>query len=127
MSIRYLLFLFILIGFTACQEETSIEDPIEGVWVANGYEDDTFIYKKAKEFDGDKAGLKFGPNGSLTIRQNMGWCATPPVTYDNFDGIWVRIDAENLTIHETYWGGERSYEMEIVSIDQDKLTVRNIW
>jgi len=66
-------------------------------------------------------------DGTFIERKNVGWCGTPPISYDNFEGSWEAISDSLLDITVAYWGGTLSYQMRIVSLEEDKLGIRYLF
>ena len=81
------------------------QNELISVWVYSDYENEVIEYVKSKNFNKNESGIEFKKNGKLIKRQNIGWCGTPPITYDNYDGSWEFSSDSTLTIIYDYWGG----------------------
>jgi hypothetical protein len=121
-------------AFCACKENISPQQlPFEGTWVFDSWENNTSTYRSAKELEDDSAGYIFNPDGTLTVRQTIGKCATPPVTYDNFAGTWKNLTNDTIAIQADYWmthsdkNKQLNYKMYVVSSDDKTLKVNIIW
>ena len=97
---------------------------IVGTWAEAGYEDDITLLNRVEELDQDKYGFIIEADGKFTERKNAGWCGTPPIYYDNFEGQWVAKTDSLLEITVGFWGGTMTYKMHIVSLSSDELRVR---
>lgn len=94
-----------------------------GTWVHAGYVESMTILRKAEELDANEYGFIIYPDGRFTERKNAGWCATPPITYANYEGEWTKLSENLLEIIVGYWGGTTSYQMEIISLSSDELRI----
>ncbi|MFQ6091227.1 MAG: YCF48-related protein [bacterium] len=100
-----------------------IFDDLYGTWVRTGYDENITILRKSEELDDNEYGFIIYPDGKFIERKNAGWCATPPITYANFEGGWKRMSQNLLDITVGYWGGITSYQMEIVSLTPGELKI----
>ncbi len=125
-----LLFALLLI---ACEKESvDIEalgenEGIIGTWIDNGYEEDLTLLKRVNSLDPSKYGFSIVDDGSFVERKNAGWCGTPPITYENFEGSWVALSDSLIEITVAYWGGTMTYQMRIVSLDTEDLQIRYLY
>ena len=125
-----LLVLFLLFS---CEKELLEADAlgensgIVGTWIDNGYDEDITKLKRAEKFDPSKYGFTINENGTFIEKKNAGWCGTPPISYDEFDGTWEAVSDSLLTITVGYWGGTMTYQMRIVSFDQENLEIRYLY
>jgi len=114
--------------FSACEKEKI--EPIDmpaglyAVWLENGYDKDVSIFEKSSEFDENKYGFQLLSDGKFIERKNAGWCATPPISYGNYEGKWTKVSDSLINIEAPYWGGTMVFDMEIVSMKQNELKVR---
>ena len=116
----YLLLAISFVQFAFTYEEKEII----GVWVYHEYTDENSVFVKEKKFDDNKPGIEFKSNGTLSKRQNIGWCGTPPVSYGNYDGTWKKTSDSTLTMRYKYWGGEAEQDLQIISCDTKRLVVK---
>ncbi len=90
---------------------------LSGVWVPtqNGVLEWTEVIPKNKRC------YVFRANGSLIVRQNVGWCGTPPITYGNYNGTWKRTSDSTLSLHYEYWGGQVEAIWSIKSLNGEQM------
>ena len=100
---------------------------IIGTWIENGYVEDVTLLKREDKLDSSKYGFTMADNGSFVERKNAGWCGTPPITYENFEGSWVALSDSLIEITVDYWGGTMTYQMRIVSLDAEELQIRYLY
>ncbi len=100
---------------------------IIGTWIDNGYDDDILLLKRAEKFDPSKYGFTLHSDGTFTERKNSGWCATPPVALEDFDGTWEAVSDSLITVTVGYWGGTMTYQIRIVSLDYENLRIRYLY
>ncbi len=130
---RKIIFLLLLIMLVSCEKNMQEADmlganaDIIGTWVENGYEDDVTLLERAQSLDPSKYGFTINEDGTFIEHKNAGWCATPPITYDNFEGDWEAVSDSLLEINVGYWGGTMTYQMRIVFLDQDSLGIRYLY
>ncbi len=98
-----------------------------GTWVFEKYDDDITVLKKSNDFHSEKYGIKFNNDLSLVERKNAGWCGTPPITYDNFDGSWKMLDENTVELDVVSWDGNMYITIEIVNLTDKKLEIRYIY
>ena len=71
-----------------------------------------------------KRGFQFKRNGKLIVRQNIGWCGTPPISYGNDKGTWKKIGKSKIRVQYDYWGGEIIEKWEIKDIDEESMSFK---
>ena len=127
------IFLFVVVLFTACESDMAelaalgSNSGIIGTWVEDEYRGDTLLLYRAGEFDKLLYGFTILDDGTFTERKNAGWCNTPPVTMDNFEGTWEAISDSLLDITVAYWGGMMTYQIRIISVDAEKLAIKYLY
>ena len=100
---------------------------IVGTWVENEYRGDTLYLDRSGAFDKDKYGFTIHEDGTFTEHKNAGWCGTPPITYDSFEGTWETVSDSLLDITVAYWGGMMTYQIRIVSLTPEELAIRYLY
>jgi len=80
--------------------------------------------ERREDLDEHHYGFVIAGDGTFVERKNAGWCGTPPITYGNFEGTWTAISDSLLDIVVDYWGGVMTYQMRIVEVDHDMLSIR---
>lgn len=124
----YLLVALLIFLFAACEEKTDTEqnsDLLIGCWTNPQYSDSVVTFRKSNNLLADNYGIVFHADGSLVERKKSGWCATPPISYSDFEGSWERTDSL-INILVGYWGGLARYQWIISAIDEDNLIVYKI-
>ena len=123
-SFTCLIVLLAVVSIYSCQKEESLKINISnnliGYWLISENEsiENKIIYEKKHGFHQDKYGLAFQKNDKFIIRQNSGWCGTPPVTLHNALGSWTYQDS--IIRMET---DNRSWQYRVISVDKNKLIV----
>lgn len=121
----FLLSIACLLILAACDKAepfNNIEDKVLiGNWTHFGYEDSITIMSKSTKLPDNNYGFSFSSDGKFIERKNSGFCGTPPISYANYEGNWTSISDEFIDIVVDYWGGEISYKLEIMSIDETTL------
>ena len=129
---KLLLLLFALL-MIACEKELVDTEAlgenvgIMGTWIENGYEQDVTLLHREDQLDPSKYGFTLEENGSFIERKNAGWCGTPPITYENFEGSWDALSDSLIEITVAYWGGTMTYQMRIVSLGPEELRIRYLY
>jgi len=85
------------------------------------------VYNAENNFMNNLPGIVFHEDGSLTKKQNMGWCGTPPINYEEIKGKWKYNDATNL-IELTYnnFRGQVFEEWMIVNLKENQAQFKMI-
>ena len=66
--------------------------------------------------------LEFADKGELTVRQNAGWCGTPPISYRTYSGGTYDLSKKGLlTMTHKFWGGIDTTHYQIASIEGDTM------
>ena len=118
---------FAILMLMTFSQMSSSEKNILGHWTHEGVDKNEIAqYKSKSSFPKTKGGIAFLENGKLIVRQNAGWCGTPPISYSNFDGEWKWIDKNNVSLRYAFWGGTILEEWEIISVDKTSMKVKNI-
>jgi hypothetical protein len=111
--------------FISCSKDDIKIDPdnlLIGTWIYTKSHNNLDVYTRSLNFE-DKHCYRFNLDGTMLERNIAGWCGTPPVTYDNYDGTWSYFNDSILNIKVEYWGGTRDYRLGIYSVDRDSLKV----
>jgi len=118
------LFTVIVILFLSCadNEPTTLQTKLMGNWVNSQYTDSLVTFDRNSNLIPKAYGLSFQTDGKMVEHTIDGWCATPPVIYNNNAGTW-RSSGSTLNITVEFWGGTIDYVWKIVSVDQYKLVV----
>jgi len=93
-------------------------------WVFVDSHDDGILYESGSRFKEDKSGMEFMKDGTMVVRQNAGWCGTPPISYGNFSGTWTAISKTEVALEYAYWGGTIKSTMTIVKLNKKELLVK---
>jgi hypothetical protein len=126
-------FLMVLVLVFSCEKDLMEADAlgnnadIVGTWIEQGYEDDVLWLDRSEKLDPSKYGFTIKEDGTFIEHKNAGWCATPPISYENFDGIWEALSDTLMEITVGYWGGTMTYQIRIVSLDKDNLAIRYLY
>lgn len=126
-------FILLLVMFYSCEadllnmEALGDNAGIVGTWVEDEYLGDTLFLDRSSSFDKGKYGFTIHEDGTFTEHKNAGWCGTPPITYDSFDGTWEVVTDSLLDITVAYWGGMMTYQIRIVSLTADELAIRYLY
>ena len=100
---------------------------IVGTWVEAVVDQEVSLYARSGDFDPEKQGFSIREDGSFVEHAISGWCATPPVVYAEYEGTWEAFSDSLLNIVVDFWGGTRTYQMRIVSLDGDQLGIRYLF
>lgn len=69
--------------------------------------------------------LEFADEGALTVRQNAGWCGTPPISYRTYEGGSFDLsESGQLTLKHEFWGGIDTTHYQNAEITEDTLRMR---
>lgn len=136
---KKLLYLIIPIMMFSCEKDIVETDAlgenagIIGIWVEEidrslpVIEDGITRLNRSAEFDPGSYGFSIHEDGTFIERKNAGWCGTPPISYDNFEGTWEPLSDSLLDITVAYWGGTLTYQMRIVILEEDKLGIKYLF
>lgn len=140
MGIRYFFVIITIMalisGLYSCQKEdvNNADEKIIGTWVYDTYlvDSDFEIFTAKKELDADRHGFVFEPGGKLVIRNIDGWCDTPQVTFQNYNGTWEYLNDSTIHISHDWWGnssGQPRMEstFHIVRLDEQQLWIKYIF
>ena len=100
---------------------------IVGTWVEDTYKGDTLFLQRNGAFDKEKYGFTIHEDGTFIEHKNAGWCGTPPISYDSFEGSWEAVSDSLLNVTVAYWGGMMTYQIRIVSLDEEELAIRYLY
>jgi len=124
------LIIFIILAVISCKKEDLKINPnnlILGTWYYNSYDSIFSVYVRSSEIPVDRTGYIFREDGTLTVRDLSGWCATPPVSYSNYEGTWKILNDTLISVERTYWGGAMSYKLGIIEVNRDILKLVNVY
>ena len=130
---RRVAFLIVMVLMVSCEkdlmelEALGSNAGIVGTWVENEYKGDTLFLQRNGAFDKEKYGFTINEDGTFVEHKNAGWCGTPPITFDSFDGTWKAVSDSLIDITVAYWGGMMTYQIRIVSLDAEELAIRYLY
>ena len=130
---KQLVFFIAVLLLVSCEKDSMELDAlgsnasIVGTWVDDGQKGDTLLLQRSGAFDKEKYGFTINDDGSFIERKNSGWCGTPPIAYDNFEGSWEAVSDSLLDITVAYWGGMMTYQIRIVYLDAEELAIRYLY
>ncbi len=128
MKMKQHLFLAIAIVFLYSFDsfDKTIQQDLVGIWVNKSYENSQTTYVKHSNFKKNEAGIEFKKEGKLIVRQNVGWCGTPPITYGNHNGTWEQTSDSTVTITYKYWRGIAKEDWLILAVSEKQLKVKRL-
>lgn len=130
---KRLAILVVMFLMFSCEKDLMVSEAlgsnveIIGTWVEDEYKGDTLFLQRSGAFDKEKYGFSIHGDGTFTEHKNAGWCGTPPISYDSFDGTWKAVSDSLLDITVAFWGGMMTYQMRIVSLDAEELAIRYLY
>ena len=130
---KRLTFLIVMVLMVSCEKDLMELEAlgsnvgIVGTWVENEYKGDTLFLQSNGAFDKEKYGFTINDDGTFIEHKNAGWCGTPPISYDSFEGTWEAVSDSLIDITVAYWGGMMTYQIRIVSLDAEELAIRYLY
>lgn len=130
---KRLFIIFFLVLLISCEQDMleladlGANAGIVGTWVEDRQQGDTLFLERSGSFDKEKYGFTLNDDGTFVERKNAGFCGTPPITYDNFEGTWEPVSDSLLDITVAYWGGVMTYQIRIVSLNGEELAIRYLY
>ena len=94
-----------------------------GSWSNISYNEHGMTMEKVDQLKQNTYGYRFLSDGTFIHRANSGFCGTPPIVTSDYKGSWIKND-QIITIKGTFWGGETAEEWEIISSDNNVLTIK---
>jgi hypothetical protein len=104
---------------SGCEKEYS--GLLIGNWIDRTVNNEEITMTHANHLRNAEYGFSFKEGGIFVERKNAGWCGTPPVTYEDFEGTWNQTDSL-IVITVGYWGGQMEYRWIIQSINRRSFT-----
>ncbi|MBK9718224.1 MAG: hypothetical protein IPO85_12060 [Saprospiraceae bacterium] len=123
-NILALILTIILVSACEKNSDPSVIAPekLVGSWINSSWSESNISFEKANGLKYQDYGFAFYSNHLFVERKNSGWCGTPPISYGNYVGTWIKKGSIiNITVD--YWGGIAEYQWELVSVDQNTLTI----
>lgn len=108
--------LFLTIILVSCMDDTQLsadKGPVPvGTWGNISYQDNGMVLEKTPQLRENTYGYRFLSNGKLIHRANSGFCGTPPIVTNDYEGSWER-DGDIIRIKAAFWGGTQIQEWKI--------------
>lgn len=123
---RLIIPILIAICFIACEEADEpmiYNDKLIGYWNNAAYNDSILEYSRTTCLDENEFGIYFLEDGTLYERKNAGWCGTPPISCIDYKGTWTQNDSI-IDITVGYWGGQETYNWQLILLDNQLLKVK---
>lgn len=83
-------------------------------------------YQRVDQFIEDEYGFLLDHNNQFIERRNAGWCGTPPMVLENFEGTWEQ-EENRINISVDNWNGEAHYTWEVIELNEDQLVIKLVW
>lgn len=125
----HILFLFCLLILTSFQLERhhhDWENKLIGIWQYRSEEENKIKLIQLNQWDNSSGGMQFLQNGKLIVRQNSGWCGTPPISYTNYAGTWKKNGDTTIELIYPFWGGTVVEQWKIQEISDSVLVYTQI-
>jgi len=120
------LVLFISLCLFSCRKEDTLfqngNTELAGNWINPQYSDTLVTYTRAETLIENEYGITFKSGDKLVVRQNGGWCGTPPITTADYEGTWSQ-EGSVVKITVGYWGGIAEYIWKIKSLNNHELVI----
>jgi hypothetical protein len=121
--------IFLLLFFFAwisCEKDAGPvidnSDLLLGYWSNRVVADTLFRFERTVGLKENVYGFGFKTGHSFVERKNAGFCGTPPVILNDYEGTWSRQDSlVDIEVH--YWGGMEHDQWKIISLDNSSLTI----
>lgn len=95
-------------------------------WAFSGNQSDTLIYKASNK--NTEAHLyTFSEKGSVEVKQNAGWCGTPPISYSDYTGKWEKTGNNTFNLTYPFWGGIVYETWKIISCNSSELKIHQLY
>lgn len=94
-----------------------------GTWEFDKIVEGIHHYNRVAEF-GDEYGFTIYEDGRFLEHKNGGWCATPPISFADFEGDWIQVSDSILLINVDFWGGVEIYELKIFDATENTLQTK---
>ena len=130
---KWLIFLIVMVVLVSCGKDFLEADAlgenagIVGTWVENGSRGDTTLLKRAGELDKVKYGFTINEDGTFIERKSSGLYNTRTLSYANFEGTWEAASDSLLDITVAYWGGMMTYQIRIISVNEEDLAIKYLY
>ena len=99
---------------------------LEGTWTyVYSDEDNVRVYARMDEPD-SQGWIQFSEGGKLQVRQNAGWCGTPPISYRTYEGSYELTAQGQLTLKHGFWGGIDTSYHKLIDVSADTLRLQFI-
>ena len=117
----------LLIMFAGCEKNSLFTEnnDLLGVWINRQNGDGYITFERTNSLKANEYGLSFGQDGNFLERKIDGWCATPPVSYSNYEGTWSFADS-TINISVAFWGGTMDYKWKLIKIDNEHLKISEL-
>ena len=126
--LNYIVIFSLFLAFTSFQiNESKTSDFLYQKWVYKDYQNGNMIYESKRKFKKDKSGIEFKENGTITLKQNSGWCGTPPIDFEIVSGTWKNISDSLLEIEYKDWSGIKKDTLQIIELSKSELTLKPIY
>lgn len=128
LSFWLMLPLFFLL-IISCEKDNEYENKefeigLIGFWKLDGYENDTVqVFKRTSSLTQNNYGFGFEEEGVFKENKNVGWCATPPISYGIYEGTWNMLSDSRIRVDVPYWGGDSYYVWNVISLTKTTLKI----
>jgi len=122
-ALSILLVIFCLNSFKPSNKKSN---KLIGIWVRSEFGYLTAKYVKSDSLKENEPGFEFKEDGKLIIRQNIGWCGTPPVKYGNYNGTWHFISNNTLRLNHDNWRGKVERDLKIIKLTDKNIELKSI-
>lgn len=101
--------------------------PLFQTWVKVGYSDGSAVYKSRGSFKKSRPGVEFRKDGTIIKRQNLSFCGTPPIKYENASGNWSFTSDSLLILQYENWRGFIKDTFEMTHLSKKRLELRRAY
>ncbi|KEO72380.1 hypothetical protein EL17_16675 [Anditalea andensis] len=101
------------------ENELKFDHELIGAWSNIEYNELGMTMSKVNNLEKNIYGYVFNTNGTMVARMNSGWCGTPPIITQDYEGTWKIGEDEKILVSVGDWMGNTTQEW-LVSFEKDK-------
>lgn len=123
---KYIYILISILFLTSFSGIESDKNFLFQVWTYESSNREKVVLKSNIKFQKNEPGMEFKENGILKVKQNIGWCGTPPIRYEIVEGTWTIDKDSTLYLEYKNWNGIVSQKSKIIKLTSDELILQHL-
>lgn len=129
-TIQKTVLFLLLVATIGCSQENEVipinsSDKLIGHWISPVYSGSELQLTRASSLKNDEFGISFLEK-TQCVERSSGWCGTPPLSYKDFQGTYIKNDSIIIITIDNGLNGTQNIKWAIKTLNDKTLIMERI-